>query len=124
MSNRVQQGIELLDREGVRTDCVADAPPEAPISCDRLLAIYRDRAEHLARCNGPHARRLREDVLSFCERLAASPGATAFWWNFRMPNGLRYTFIEHSTTRGLLGALRTVSKLEVSAEEWERLWAD
>jgi hypothetical protein len=103
--------------------CVAESPG-SPVSCDELLTIYRHRAAHLARFNALHARELRDNVLRFCELLAASPSATAIWWLFRMPNGVHYNFVEHSTTHRLLGALRTVSKLEVLAEEWDRLWSD
>ena len=101
--------------------CVVESPAAA-VSCDELLTIYRHRAVHLARFNARHARELREDVLRFCERLAASPGATAHWWVFRMADAVHYNFVERSGTHELLGALRTVSKLEVPAEAWDRLW--
>jgi hypothetical protein len=103
--------------------CVAD-PPAAAVACDQLLATYRHRAVHLARFNARHARELRDDVLRFCERLTAAPGTTAHWWVFRLPDGVHYNFVERSGNHELLGALRTVSKLEVPAEEWDRLWTD
>lgn len=106
----VTSGVSLAD------------PPSADVSCDQLLTIYRQRAVHLSRFSAQHAQELRDDVLRFCERLAASPGATAQWWVFRTPDAVQYNFVEHSASHQLLGALKTVSKLDVSAEEWARLW--
>jgi hypothetical protein len=103
--------------------CVVE-PPLSTVSCDQLLIVYRQRAAHLARFKAQHARELRDDVLRFCERLSASPGATAHWWVFRMADALHYNFVEHAGSHQLLGAMRTVSKLEVPAEEWDRLWND
>jgi hypothetical protein len=103
--------------------CVVE-PVGRAVSCAQLLTIYRHRAAHLARFEARHPRQLRDDVLQFCERLTASPGASAHWWVFKMPDPVHYNFLEHSRTYQLLGALRTVSKLEVSAEEWDRLWHD
>ena len=97
-------------------------PPGQPVSCDELLGIYRHRAEHLARFSTPHASDLRNDVLAFCRQLELARGASAVWWTFQMPHGVSYNFIEQAQSRALLGALKTVSKLEVDTEEWDRLW--
>lgn len=105
----------------ISDSCVLE-PPTTPVSCNSLLTIYHHRAVHLTRFKARHAQDLRDDVLRFCERLAASPGASAQWWTFRLPDAVLYNFIEHSDTHRLLGALRTVSKLDVPAEEWDRLW--
>jgi len=39
-----------------------------------------------------------------------------------MPHGVSYDFIEQAESSALLGALKTISKLEVDTEEWDRLW--
>jgi len=115
--------LAIVHEASTSSACVAETPTTA-VSCDQLLTIYRHRAVHLARFNARHARELRGDVLRFCKHLTASPRATAHWWVFRMPDGVHYNFVEHSGTHELLGALRTVSKLEVPADGWDRLWKD
>jgi len=104
-----------------RGQCEADAP-SGSVDCEEVLKIYRIRAEHLARFATPHAARLRQDVVRFCERLESCKGQRFRWWTFQCPDGVTYAFAEHATSHELLGAIRTVSKLRVSPEEWERLW--
>ena len=101
--------------------CVVE-PPASAVSGDQLLGLYRHRAAHLLRFKTRHAQELREDTLRFCAQLAASPSAAIEWWVFQTAGGVHYNFAEHSGTKQLLGALKTVSKLGVSAEHWHRLW--
>jgi hypothetical protein len=86
------------------------------------LTIYLHRAEHLTRFKTQHSGDLHRDVLRFCEQLESARGAFARWWTFRTPGGVHYEFVEDTATHQLLGALKTISKLEVDPEEWARLW--
>ena len=101
--------------------CVGESSTSA-VACDELLTIYRRRAEHLARFETKHAIDLRRDVLRFCEQLESARGASARWWIFRMPGGVHYEFVEDTEMHRLLGALKTISKIEVDSEEWACLW--
>ena len=108
--------------DSLASDLCTPEPPGRPVSCDQLLGIYRHRAEHLARFSSVHAGDLRNDVLAFCRLLELERGASAIWWTFKMPHGVSFSFIEQAESRALLGALKTVSKLDVDTEEWDRLW--
>jgi hypothetical protein len=112
----VQEAVALGRCENGNVDHLA--------SCDEALSIYQTRAEHLARYATSHAIDLRGEVLDFCEKLGSCSGQKFRWWLFRLENGVRYAFAEHAETRALLGALRTVSKLHVSTDDWSRLWGD
>jgi hypothetical protein len=103
--------------------CVVETPAST-VSCDELLSIYRQRAGHLAHFNARHARELRDDVLRFCECSSTSSGAMARVWVFRTADAVHYNFVEHASSHERLGALRTVSRLELPTEEWDRLWND
>jgi hypothetical protein len=94
------------------------------VSCDQLLRTYRGRAKTLQRFQTPHAVELRREVERFCTRLAASRGKSAQFHGFRVPGGVQYLFVERTDTYELLSAMRTVSKLDVSPDEWQRLWGD
>lgn len=95
--------------------------PSSPVECDELLRTYRLRASHLEQFRTSHAIELHRDFQRFCQRLAASSGRTIDWWSFRVA-GLQYVFAERTDTLELLGTLKRVSQLDVSPEEWQRLW--
>lgn|GEM_PF-2110662 len=56
------------------------------------------------------------------EAARAESGVETWWWDFSLAAGRSVIFVERKTDAAILGALFTVSKLEVSEEEWERLW--
>jgi len=101
-------------------NCTVD-PPSATIPCDQLLNIYQRRAAHLAQFSTPQGQDLHRDVLRFCEQLQSARAAEANWWTFRTEGGVHYNFVERSDTHELLGALKTVSKRDVSPDEWKQL---
>jgi hypothetical protein len=92
------------------------------VSCDALLTIYTQRARHLQQFQTPHAIELRGEVESFCRRLSTATGAIAHFWGFSLSGGVHYLFVERVDTHELIGALRTISKLDVPPDEWRRLW--
>ena len=110
----------------VRT-AVADGECEVrePLSLslgEGFIGIYEQRARNLVRWRSAHARRLQRDTAALVEAARAELGVETWWWDFSLAAGRSVIFVERKTDAAILGALFTVSKLEVSEEEWERLW--
>jgi hypothetical protein len=91
-------------------------------STSELLSIYRQRERHLLRFQTAHAVALRRDVGSFCEEMERVQSGKVRWLSFHLGDKTAVEFIEHLDTAKLLGAMRTVSKQDVSAADWETLW--
>lgn len=51
----------------------------------------------------------------------ADLGVETWWWRFKLPSGRGVVFIERKRDHAILGALALVSKLDVTAEEWNEL---
>ena len=93
----------------------------SPLPCRHYWGIYRHRSRHLQKYNTPHAISLREDCEAFCEEIEATPDAPIRSWNFKC-SPLDFLIFENITSTTIVGCLRTVSKLDVSESEWEKLW--
>jgi hypothetical protein len=92
------------------------------IPCAELLDIYRGRAIHLSKFGTPHAENLRAEVLDLCSHLERHSHETARLWSFDVGAGASIIFVELVAPPRLLGALRVISKLDVSEEVWNQLW--
>jgi hypothetical protein len=115
--------LEVVHLALARGQCQPESEHSA-VGCDELLPTYRVRAKTLRRFQTPHAIELRREVEGFCSRLAASRGKSAQFFGFRLPENVHYLFVERTDTYELLAAMRTVSKLDVTQDEWQRLWGD
>jgi hypothetical protein len=87
-----------------------------------LRSIYGIRAEHLARFQTEHARRLRRDCETFCKNLERVGDVRCRFSTFDLDHGRELSFIEHDDTHELLGVLHTVKRGAVTPEEWASLW--
>jgi hypothetical protein len=93
------------------------------ISVKSLLQTYTVRREHLLKFTTEHARQLHRDVADLCQRLKATPSSTCESLRIRTSKPAEfYTVFRDISSRQILGCIFGVSKIEVSPEEWERLW--
>lgn len=105
--------------------CVLDQSPESHqylASCSELLTTHRLRAEHLRHYKTPHARRLREDTLAFCDELAKTLDERCRLWIFSMPPYCNFIVFEGAESKKILGCILAADKRLTPPDEWEGLW--
>lgn len=89
----------------------------------QLLRIYRVRRAHLAGIRAAHAQALASDVSWFCQNLEAALQARVVICSVDIGPSYSLGFFLDAETNKVLGCLKTVSKLDVTDEQWERLWS-
>ena len=89
-----------------------------------VLDIYRHRYAHLAREHSAHAQSLASDVAWFCANLEKVPNGRVAIWIVDIGRPYSLDFFLDTATKKVLGCMKTVSQLDVTPEEWERLWSD
>jgi hypothetical protein len=94
---------------------------EAVGSAKHLLVTYERRLWHLRGKRGEHASQLAESVSELCERLREYSGEYCL---LDIPAESPYSIVVFLAMEGqqVLGCMRTASRLEMDALEWDKLW--
>jgi hypothetical protein len=90
----------------------------------QFLQVYTTRAERLAQYSSEHARRLREDSLSFVRELESLDGDFVNSWYVAINESTRYILFVAIRSKKIVGCLRVVDRPKVSDQEWQNIWGD
>jgi hypothetical protein len=96
----------------------------APVPGSQLLGIYRRRREHLSKIQSAHAQALALDVAWFCRQLELSLPDRLVIWTVDIGHPYQLDFFIDEETKAVFGCMKTVSQLDVTPDEWERLWSE
>lgn len=118
-SNHSQAGVAVFAL------CAADTELPATVGSSEsgLLASYQIRHRNLLSKAGSHAAQLAVSIEEFCNELRVYCGPL-ITVTFRGERPFEFTLFLTASGERVLGCLRTVSKLGVSQDEWERLWSE
>jgi hypothetical protein len=88
-----------------------------------LLDIYTARREHLSKFSSEHGRNLHRDVASLCQQLSLTPLSSCKFLTITTSKaGESYTVFRDCSSGRVFGCCHTFSKLDLSPDEWEKLW--
>lgn len=94
-----------------------------PASVRELLGTYKVRRVHLSMLDSDHARDLARDVGTLCEQLESAAIETCQSVSIRTSSpGESYLIFRDSLNARVLGCCHVFSKLDVSPDEWRKLW--
>jgi hypothetical protein len=95
---------------------------EGFVSCSELLDIYKVRLNHLSNMSSLHAQQLAGSTKEFVTCLATIGEERAQIITINPDEEVSFLIFLLSSGK-LLGCLKTISKLAVTEERWEQLWA-
>lgn len=93
-----------------------------PVSCEELLYIYQQRAEHISQFTTEHAFQLKASIDELCSNLSKHRKEQCLFHTLKGKAKHQYNLVVLKNSNVLLGCIKTVSKLRVTAQEWEYLW--
>ena len=92
------------------------------VSCESLLNIYEMRAKHLEQYSSEHALQLKISTQELCNNLRKYIDDSCILHHLEGQLSHQYILIVLSNRNTLIGCLKIVSELNVSASEWTKLW--
>jgi len=93
-----------------------------PVSCEELLYIYQQRAEHISQFTTEHATQLKASTDELCSNLSKHKEEQCLFHTLKGQLRHQYSLVVLKNSNVLLGCLKIVSKLNVTEQEWVQLW--
>ncbi|MEP7706635.1 hypothetical protein [Paraglaciecola sp. 25GB23A] len=93
-----------------------------PVSCEELLYTYQQRVEHLSQFTTEHAVQLKASTDELCSNLRNHKEEQCLFHTLKGSVKHQYNLVVLKNSNILLGCLKTVSKLNVTEQEWLHLW--